>query len=243
MSSLAALEQFTWTSPLASAMDPEEYVFILSSLQPYADVHRLVRLAQKRSSDASLSHDHRHQSSSNSYNRAAIIMALSCMNQYELKRACEVWRVPVVHIDPECLSLQRSTIDLHKRNHLWSVIQTVVWGSTLAIVGYRQNQIVRTAGTTRWPTSRLASVCLALVASMLTASCLYKTFKVMRAIPSGYETVRVYNPDLDTQHLFLVRREYMTRSNPRTVVPMYLMSGLGLGTMLLGARIAIRLKR
>ncbi|KAF9157482.1 hypothetical protein DFQ26_008678 [Actinomortierella ambigua] len=239
MSSLAALEQFTWKSPLASEMDPEEYVFILSSLQPYADVHRLVRLAQKR-------HQTTTTTTTNS-NKPAVVMALSCMNQYELKRACEVWQAPVVHIHPECGSLQRSTVDLHKRHHVWSIIQTVVWGSTLAIIGYRQNAIVRAAttasGKTRWPTSRLASICLALAASVLTASCLFKTLKVMRAIPSGYETVRVYNPDFDTQHLFLIRRDYLTRSNPAIVAPMYLMSGLGLGTMLLGARIAFRLKR
>ncbi|KAG0242704.1 hypothetical protein BGW41_003600 [Actinomortierella wolfii] len=215
-------------------MEPEEYVFILSCLQPYIDMQRLVRLAQKRASDAS----HRHQTNSDN-----VVMALSCMNLYELKRACDVWRLPVVHVDPKCVSLQRSTVELHKRHRIWAIIQSIVWGSALAVMGYRQHQIARVMGTMRWPTSRLTSACLAFIASVLTLSCVYKTAKVMRAIPSRYQTVHAYNPDLDTQHLFLVRRDYLMRSNPRADIPMYLMSGLGLGTMLLGARIVFRLKR
>ncbi|KAK3826322.1 MAG: hypothetical protein JOS17DRAFT_751227 [Linnemannia elongata] len=224
--SLSSLEQYTWASPLAPSMEPIEYVFILSCLQPYVDMARLCRMAQRKQQF--------NQSSS------SIILALSCMNQYEIKRACREWRAIIIHIDPECTALQRSVAARDRQSYLWSTIQTVIWGSVLAAVGLRQNNIIRHGR--QWPSSRLASVCAVVLSCVLTASCAVKTVEVMKAIPRGYDVVKVRDEEAGTNHLFLVRRDY-TQKNSVRIVPMYLLSGLGLGTIILGARIAFKIRK
>ncbi|KAF9551939.1 hypothetical protein EC957_000121 [Mortierella hygrophila] len=164
--SLSSLEQYTWASPLAPSMESEEYVFILSCLQPYIDMARLCRMAQRKQQFEQPS--------------SSIVLALSCMNQYEIKRACQEWRAIIVHIDPECC--------------------------------------------------------------VLTASCAVKTLGVMKAIPRGYDVVKVRDEEAGMNHLFLVRRDY-TQKNSVRIVPMYLLSGLGLGTIILGARIAFKIRK
>ncbi|KAI1313817.1 hypothetical protein EDD11_002485 [Mortierella claussenii] len=231
--SLSSLEAYTWASPLAPAMEPNEYVFILSCLQPYADMARLCRVVQQRQQKQ------QHHPSSTPPSQYAIALALSCMNQYELKRACHEWKAIIVHVDPECTALQRAVSAHYNRYHLWAAIQAVVWGGALAVVGVRQNNIIR---ATRWPSSRLVSALVTLLGCLFTASCMSKTIEAMTAIPQGYDVVRVKNQDSGTEHLFLVRRDYKMKIDPR-IVPMYLLSGLGLGTMILGARIAFKIKR
>ncbi|KAG0310020.1 hypothetical protein BGZ99_000714 [Dissophora globulifera] len=223
--SLSSLEQFTWASSLAPAMEPDEYVFILSCLQPYADMARLCRLAQQR----------RQKNPSSQ----AIVLALSCMNQYELRRACHEWKAIIVHIDPECTALQRAVSAHYNRYHVWAAIQAIVWGGLLAAVGLRENKIVRNS---RWPTSRLASACVVAIGCLFTASCAAKTTEFMMAIPQGYDVIRIKRNETDTGHLFLIRRDFKRKTDPR-IVPMYLLSGLGLGTMILGARIAFKIRK
>ncbi|KAF9143478.1 hypothetical protein BGX30_000367 [Mortierella sp. GBA39] len=224
--SLSSLEQYTWASPLAPSMEPEEYVFILSCLQPYIDMARLCRMAQRKQ-----------QFNQPSF---SIVLALSCMNQYEIKRACQEWRAIIVHIDPECTALQRSVAARDRQSYFWSTIQTVIWGSALAAVGLRQNNIIRHGR--QWPSSRLASVCAVVLGCVLTASCAVKTLRVMKAIPRGYDVVKVRDEEAGTNHLFLVRRD-CTQKNSVRIVPMYLLSGLGLGTIILGARIAFKIRK
>ncbi|KAF9149725.1 hypothetical protein BG015_008457 [Linnemannia schmuckeri] len=224
--SLSSLEQYTWASPLAPSMEPDEYVFILSCLQPYVDMARLCRMAQRKQQSKQPS--------------SSIVLALSCMNQYEIKRACQEWRAIIVHIDPECTALQRSVAARDHQFYLWSTIQTVIWGTALAAVGLRQNNIIRHGR--QWPSSRLASVCAVVLGCMLTASCAVKTLEVMKAIPRGYDVVKIRDEEAGSDHLFLVRRDYTQKYSVR-IVPMYLLSGLGLGTMILGARIAFKIKK
>ncbi|KAF8925239.1 hypothetical protein EDD21DRAFT_379332 [Dissophora ornata] len=223
--SLASLEQYTWASPLAPTMEPDEYVFILSCLQPYADMARICRQAQRRQQKDPSSHP--------------IVLALSCMNQYELRKACHEWKAIIVHIDPECTALQHAVFAHNNRYHIWATIQAVVWGGALAAVGLRQNNIVRSS---RWPASRLASVCVVVLGCLITASCAIKTSEFMKAIPQGYDVVKIRNDDAGTEHMFLVRRDFSRKRDPR-IVPMYLLSGMGLGTMILGARIAFKIKK
>ncbi|KAG9069042.1 hypothetical protein KI688_009932 [Linnemannia hyalina] len=64
----------------------------------------------------------------------------------------------------------------------------------------------------------------------------------MKAIPRGYDVVKVRDEEAGTNHLFLVRRDY-TQKNSVRIVPMYLLSGLGLGTIILGARIAFKIRK
>lgn len=161
------------------------------------------------------------------------------MNQYELRRACHEWKAIIVHIDPECTALQRAVTAHYNRYHVWAAVQAAIWGGVLAAVGLRQNNIIRNS---RWPTSRLASVCVAILGCLFTASCAIKTSEFIRAIPRGYDVVKVKNEDANTEHLFLVRRDFQRKSDPR-IVPMYLLSGLGLGTMLLGARITFNVRK
>ncbi|KAG0377626.1 hypothetical protein BGX24_005758 [Mortierella sp. AD032] len=227
--SLSSLEQYTWASTLAPSMEPDEYVFILSCLQPYVDMARLCRTAQRKQQSK--------QSST------SIILALSCMNQYELRRACQEWRAIIVHIDPECTALQRSVAAHDRQSYLWSTIQTVIWGTALAAVGWRQNNIIRQGR--QWPlssSSRLVSSCAVALSCVLMASCALKTMELMKAIPRGYDVVKVRDEETGTDHVFLVRRDY-TQKNSVRIVPMYLLSGLGLGTIILGARIAFKIKR
>jgi len=169
---------------------------------------------------------------------SSIVLALSCMNQYELRRACHEWKAIVVHIDPGCGALQRAVTTHYNRYHLWATVQAIAWGGALTAVGLRQNSIVRNA---RWPTSRLASVCAVLLGIFFTVSCATKTTKFIQAIPHGYDVVKVVNGDAGTEHMFLVRRDFRMKSDPG-VVPMYLLSGLGLGTILMGARIAFKIR-
>lgn len=169
----------------------------------------------------------------------SIVLALSCMNQYELRRACHEWRAIVVHIDRECAALQRAVTTHYNRYHLWAAVQAIAWGGALTAVGLRQNSIVRNA---QWPASRLASACAALMGIVFTASCATKTSKFMRAIPHGYDVVKVVNEEAGTEHMFLVRRDFKMKGSLR-VVPMYLLSGLGLGTILMGARIAYKIRK
>ncbi|KAG0257929.1 hypothetical protein BG011_003660 [Mortierella polycephala] len=225
--SLSVLEQYTWASPLAPAMEPDEYVFILSCLQPYVDMARLCRKVQREHQDAKDGSAH------------PIVMALSCMNQYELRRACHEWKAIIVHVEPECIALQRSIATHYNRYHIWAAIQVIMWGSVLTAVGLRQNNIIRNS---RWPTSRLASAFMVALGGLLTASCISKTSEFIMAIPRGYDVVKVKNEEAGAHHLFLVRRDYTLKNNVR-IVPMYLLSGLGLGTMLLGARIAFKVRR
>ncbi|KAG0284432.1 hypothetical protein BGZ96_011198 [Linnemannia gamsii] len=207
-------------------MEPDEYVFILSCLQPHVDMARLCKMAQRKQQSKQPS--------------SFIILALSCMNQYEIKRACQEWRAIIVHIDPECKALQRSVATHDRQSYLWSTVQTVVWGTALAAVGLRQSNIIRHGR--QWPTSRLASICAVFLGCVLTASCAFKTLEVIKAIPRGYDVVKVRDEETGTDHLFLVRRDY-TQKNSVRMVPMYLLSGLGLGTMILGARIAFKIRK
>ncbi|KAG0367570.1 hypothetical protein BGZ54_003652 [Gamsiella multidivaricata] len=206
-------------------MEPDEYVFILSCLQPYADMARLCRLAQKKRQKNPFSN--------------SIVLALSCMNQYELRRACHEWKAIIVHIDPECTALQRAVSAHYNHYHIWAAIQAVIWGGALTAVGLRQNNIVRNS---RWPNSRLASACVVVLGCIFTASCAVKTSEFIKAIPRGYDVVKVRNDDAGTDHLFLIRRDFNRKSDPR-IVPMYLLSGLGLGTMIMGARIAFKMRK
>ncbi|KAF9939354.1 hypothetical protein BGZ67_009579 [Mortierella alpina] len=227
--SLALLEHHTWSSSLAPAMEPDEYVFILSSLQPHVDMARLCRKVQRvKSKDGG------------NLSTNAIVLALSCMNQYELRRACHEWRAIIVHIDPECTALQRSIATHYNRYHLWAAVQAVIWSGALAAVGIRQNNIIRRLH--RWSMSRLTSTCVVALGCLFAASCAAKTSEFIRAIPRGYDVVQVKNDEAGTDHLFLVRRDYAMRGDLR-IVPMYLLSGLGLGTMLLGARIAFKVRK
>ncbi|KAF9114532.1 hypothetical protein BGX27_010589 [Mortierella sp. AM989] len=202
-----------------------EYVFILSTLQPYVDMAGLCRLAQQR---------HKLNPRSRS-----IVLALSCMNQYELRRACQEWKAIVVHIDPECTALQRAVSAKQDSSHFWSAFQAIVWSTVLTAVGLRQNKIIRSI---RWPTSRLVSACMALLGCLALGSCAIKTTKLIKAIPQGYDVVKIKHEDAGTEHLFLVRRDYKMKMDPR-IAPMYVLSGLGLGTILLGTRIAFKIKR
>ncbi|KAG0030120.1 hypothetical protein BGZ81_003037 [Podila clonocystis] len=223
--SLTSLEKYTWSSPLAPAMEPEEFVYILSCLQPYVDMARLCRKLQLKTQP-------------NSEEPTTLAFALSCMNQYELRRACQDWKSVVVHIDPECTALQKSVTSRYKSTHFWATVQAVIWSGVLAAVGLRQNSIIRHI---RWPASKLASVCVALLGCLFTVSCAVKTTKSIKAIPKGYDVVKVRNEG-GTVHLFLIRRDFSLKSNPR-IVPMYLLSGLGLGTMALGARLAFKIRK
>ena len=220
-----------------------EYVFILSSLQPYVDMARLCRQVQQRHSklllqlatQSSPQHLNRLQTDS----RQTIALALSCMNQYELRRACHEWKAIIVHIDPECAALQRAVALHYNQYHLWAAVKAVLWGGLLAVVGARQNRIVNNS---RWPNSRWASACVMALGALFTASCISKTLEFMKAIPRGYDVVKIRNTEQETDHLFLVRRDYMLKSDPR-IVPMYLLSGLGIGTMLVGARIVFKIRK
>ncbi|KFH63322.1 hypothetical protein MVEG_10732 [Podila verticillata NRRL 6337] len=222
--SLTSLEKYTWSSPLAPAMEPEEFVYILSCLQPYVDMARLCRTLQLKTQR-------------NPLEPTTLALALSCMNQYELRRACQDWKSVVVHIDPECTALQKSVTSRYKSTHFWATVQAVIWGGALAAVGLGQNSIIRHI---RWPASKLASVCVALLGCLVTVSCAVKTTKSIKAIPKGYDVIKVGNEG--PGHLFLIRRDFSLKSNPR-IVPMYLLSGLGLGTMALGARLAFKIRK
>ncbi|KAF9922236.1 hypothetical protein BGZ65_009744 [Modicella reniformis] len=227
--SLSVLEQHTWVSPTAPTIELDEYVFILSSLQPHADMARLCRMAQQFQ---------QMNPSSNS-----IILALSCRNQHELRRACYEWKAIVVHVDPECKPLQRAVSTHYSQYHTWATVRAIIWGGALTAVGWRQNSIVNgIVRNNRWPTSRLASACVALLGFLFTITCATKTFEFIKAIPHGYDAVMVRNKDAGTDHMFLVRRDFKMKSDLQ-VVPMYLLSGLGLSTILLGARIVYKIKK
>ncbi|KAF9433292.1 hypothetical protein BGZ76_009646 [Entomortierella beljakovae] len=223
--SLSVLEQHTWASPLAPSMEPEEYVFILSCLQPYVDMARLCQHTVRK-----------HNSSPNAH---SIALALSCMNQYELRKACREWKAIIVHVDPECTALQRTISINHDRSHFWASVKAVVWSTFLTAVGLSQQKIIR---ITRWPTSRLASACIALVGFLFMGSCAVNTTKYIKSIPRGYDLVKVRNEEAQKEHLFLVRRDYKLKVDSR-VAPIYVLSGLGLGTILLGTRIAFKIRR
>ncbi|KAF9428076.1 hypothetical protein BGZ94_003441 [Podila epigama] len=186
-----------------------------------------------------LQRKHSAESTRRTNSTGTIALALNCMNQYELKRACQDWKSVVVHIDPECTALQKSVASRYNRHHMWAAVQAVMWGGALAAIGLRQNTIIRLS---RWPASRLASACMALMGCLLTVSCFVKTSRAMRAIPSGYDVVKTTNKVLETEHLFLVRRDFLRTSNPR-IVPLYLLSGLGIGTVVLGARLAVKIRK
>lgn len=232
---------FFFANPLS--LPHSEYVFILSSLQPHVDMARLCRQVQQRHSKLLLqlatqsSPQHLHHLQTDS--RQTIALALSCMNQYELRRACHEWKAIIVHIDPDCTALQRSVALHYNQYHLWAAVKAVLWGGLLAVVGTRQKRIVNNS---RWPSSRWASVCVMALGALFTASCISKTLEFMKAIPRGYDVVKIRNTEHEKDHLFLVRRDFMLRSNPR-ILPMYLLSGLGIGTMLVGARIAFKIRR
>ncbi|KAI7823778.1 hypothetical protein BC939DRAFT_155101 [Gamsiella multidivaricata] len=136
-------------------------------------------------------------------------------------------------------TLQRAVSAHYNHYHIWAAIQAVIWGGALTAVGLRQNNIVRNS---RWPNSRLASACVVVLGCIFTASCAVKTSEFIKAIPRGYDVVKVRNDDAGTDHLFLIRRDFNRKSDPR-IVPMYLLSGLGLGTMIMGARIAFKMRK
>ena len=77
---------------------------------------------------------------------------------------------------------------------------------------------------------------------MLAQFCAKKALEMIKAIPQGYDVVKVRDEDTRADHMFLVRRDYARKNNVR-IVPMYLLSGLGLGTILLGARIAFKIRK
>ncbi|KAF9925178.1 hypothetical protein FBU30_004985 [Linnemannia zychae] len=162
------------------------------------------------------------------------------MNQYEIKRACQEWCSIIVHIDPECTALQRSIAASDHQSYLWSNVQAVIWGIALTAIGWRQNSIIRQGQ--QWPTSRVASVGAIVMGCILTVSCAVKTLESIKSIPKGYEVVKTRNEEANTDHLFLVRRDF-TQKNSVRIIPMYLLSGLGLGTILLGARIAFKIRK
>ncbi|KAG0051974.1 hypothetical protein BGZ83_003112 [Gryganskiella cystojenkinii] len=171
----------------------------------------------------------------------SIVLALQCMNQYELRRACHDWEAIIVHIDPDCAALQRS-VSLHYNSyHLWAAIKAAIWGGILVAVAGRQTRIVNNS---RWPTSKLAQACVLAIGALFTASCLTKTLEFMKEIPRGYSVVKIRNMDHQgiVDHLFLIRRDFTLKNDPR-VVPMYLLSGLGIGTILVGARIAFKIRK
>ncbi|KAG0344809.1 hypothetical protein BG004_004156 [Podila humilis] len=225
--SLTALEHYTWSSPLAPAMEPEEFVYILSCLQPYVDMARLCRQLQQKQLGDSPGHP------------TALALALSCMNQYELRRACQEWRSVVVHVDPGCTALQRSVTTRYNSTHFWAAIQAVIWGGALTAIGLRQSSIIRHS---RWPSSKLASACIALLGCLLAVTCAAKTTESIKAIPKGYDVVKRRSEESGATQLFLIRRDFSLKNNPR-IIPMYLLSGLGLGTMALGARLAFKIRR
>lgn len=76
----------------------------------------------------------------------------------------------------------------------------------------------------------------------LTVTCVNKTSESMNAIPYGYDVVKIKNDSTGSDHMFLLRRDFKLARDPR-VIPMYLLSGLGLGTILLGARVAFKIRR
>ncbi|KAF9348069.1 hypothetical protein BGX26_000478, partial [Mortierella sp. AD094] len=201
------------------------YVFILSSLQPYVDMSALCQLAQRR-----------HESNPRS---RSIAVALSCMNQYEVRRACQEWKAIIIHVDPECTALQRSVLANQDSSYIWTSIQAVILSTVLTVVGLRQNKIIRNS---RWPSSRIASTCVALIGCLFMGSCAIKTTSLVKAIPRGYDVLKIRNEEAGSDHFFLVRRDYKLKMDPR-VAPMYVLSGLGLGTILLGTRIAFKIKR
>ncbi|KAF9580941.1 hypothetical protein BGW38_002218 [Lunasporangiospora selenospora] len=225
--SLSALERYTRVSSLAPVIESDEYVFILSCLQPHVDMARLCNLSHS-------------QLQQNIPPTNFVALALSCMNQYDLRRACRDWKAIIVHIDPECIALQQAVVGYHERHHIWAIIQAIVWSSVLVAVGKGDRHIQDLARYR--PTSRLGAVSTILLGCLVGTSCAAKTIDSIKAIPEGYDVVRVKNKENNLQHLFLIRRDFAIKTDPK-ILPMYILSGLGLGTILLGVRIAFKTRK
>ncbi|KAF9200450.1 hypothetical protein BGZ49_009333 [Haplosporangium sp. Z 27] len=185
--------------------------------------------------------DHQSNSSKSSSSKSKLIitMALSCMNQYELRRAAQEWKAIVIHIDPECTALQHAISTNQTSSYWWNSIQAIIWSTLLAVVGSRQQKIIRNYS---WPNSRIGSISLSFLGLVLAGSFALKTTRLLRSIHQGYDVVKIENKEASTNHFFLIRRDFKKKRDIQTA-PMYLLSGLGLGTIFMGARIAFKIKR